>query len=284
MQIAWHDVAFDLPDHWEVTGYSIASQAGRLEFSSRQGALGVLSWETCKRMPDERRTLSEHHRRYLKENDKEAFQRFAELETRRVGAFLVGLPADGAPCQAVMHLERQSKLLLWSFPNFSKAKYEETWRPILESFRPNDSEWRIWSMFGIRCRLPRDFELEESACKPADVWLAFERKNLHRIDLHRWGLPRELLRNRDLESFLRDVLRGHEGKVLSSHKETFRGMESVSITAEVRGTHGMDRLYGARWKGTGRIWHNTEEKRLYAWVQSAPAKVELMDEKEFLRP
>jgi hypothetical protein len=284
MRIAWHDVVFYLPDHWEVTCYSIASQVGRLEFTDRQGALGVLSWETCKRLPDEERILTEHHRRYLKQYDKDAFQRFAVFDTRRIGAFLVGHPADGAPCSAVTHLARQSKVLMWSFPSFSPEKLERIWRPILESFQPNDGDWRAWSLFGLRCQLPRDVELEESACKPADVWMAFERRNLHKIDLHRWGLPREVLRTRDLESFFRDVLRGHEGRVLTSRRDTFRGMESVSVTAEVRGTHGMDKLFASRWRGAGRIWHDKDEKRIYAWVQSAPRKVDLLGEQELLSP
>ena len=282
--IAWHDVVFDVPDHWEVTRYSVASQVGRMEFADRQGALGVISWEPSVRPPDEERILIEHHRRYLKQYDKEAFQRFKGFKTRRVGAFVVGCPADGEPCQAVAYLKRQSRVLMWSFPAFSMEMFDRAWRPILESFRPNDGDWRAWSMFGIRCRLPHDFELEASACKPADVWLAFERKNLHKVDLHRWGMPRELLRVRDLESFFRDVVRGHEGRVLTSCKDTFHGMESVTVTAEIRGTHGMDRLYGARWQGAGRIWHDKEEKRLYAWVQSVPRKVDFLDEQEFLSP
>jgi len=284
VRIAWHDFTAEVPDQWEVSRYSVAAQVGRLEFADRHGPLGVLSWETCKRLPDEKRILTEYHRRYLKQFDKEAFQRFSEFETRRVGAFLVGHPAAGAPCSAVTHLARESKVLLWSFPEFSPEKFERIWRPILESCKPNDGVWREWSLFGIRCRLPRDFELEEASCKPADVWLAFERKNMHKVDLHRWGVPRELLRTRNLESFFGDVLRGHEGRILTSSRDTFHGMESVKITAEIRGTHGMDKLYAARWPGVGRIWHDTTEKRIYAWVQSAPRKVELLDEKELLAP
>ena len=284
MHIAWHDVAFDVPDHWEVTRYSIASEIGRIEFAGREGALGVLSWETCTRPPDEERILTEHHRRYLKQHDKEAFQRFTSIKTLRAGTFLAGCPANGEPCQAVAHLERQSKVIMWMFPAFSMGTFEHLWRPILESLRPNDGAWRAWSMFGIRCQLPRDFELDEAACKPADAWLAFERKNLHKVDLHRWGVPRELLRGRDIEAFFRNVVRGHDGRVLDSCREPFRGMDSVTVSTEVRGTHGMDRLYGSRWHGAGRIWHDMVEKRLYAWVQAAPRKVDLLDEQELLLP
>lgn len=284
MRIAWHDVIFDVPDLWEVTRYSIATQIGRMEFANRYGAQAVLSWETGTRPPDEERILTEYHLRHLKQNNKEAFRRFAKLETRRVGSFLAGIPADGEPCQAVTCLAHPSKVLMWSFPAFSKETFEHMWRPILESFKPNDGEWRAWSIFGIQCRLPHEFELDEVVCKPADVWLTFERKNLHKISLHRWGMPRELLRERTLDAFFRAVVRGHEGRVLTSTTEPFRGMESVTVTAEIRGSHGMDKLYAAHWRGTGRIWHDKEEKRLYAWIQSPPRKVELLDENTVFAP
>ena len=83
-----------------------------------------------------------------------------------------------------------------------------------------------------------------------------------------------------MEQYIRGVLNGHEGRVLTTTLEEYNGMESVKITAEIRGTEGMDRLYAAKWGGIGRIWHDKDEKRLYAWIQCAPKKVELLDEKE----
>jgi hypothetical protein len=280
MQIAWLDAIFEVPDNWEVTRYSIASPVGRIEFAGREGTFGVYSWETCKqRIPDEKRILTEYHRNYLKEFDKEEFQKFSGFETERIGQFHVGIPGDGHPLYAVTHLLEQKKMFLWSFPCFSKEKMKNIWRPLLESFKPNDGDFRKWSMFGIHAALPSDFELDETCCKPADTWMGLERKNLHKVFLHRWGVPRELIIDNDMEDFFKYVLRGHEGRLLTSTKEDFRGMESLKITCEIRGTKGMDKLYASRWKGTGRLWHNKDEKRLYAWIQCGPKKVELIDEK-----
>lgn len=282
MRIAWHGFAFDLPADWEVTRYSIAPQAGRLEFNDRRGPLGVLSWEPCARPPDAPRILEDYFRRHLKPRDREAFLRFRQVQTLRIGPFLAGFNEDGQPCLALLHLARRAALLLWRFPDFRRQALEQTWRPILESFQANDGDRQAWAMFGIRCRLPREFELEQATCRPADAWLAFERRNLHRLDLHRWGLPRELLRGRDLGAFFESVVRGHEGRVLELRREVFRGMESVSAAAEVRGTRGMDRLYGAPWRAAGRLWHDAREKRLYAWLQASAGKAGFLEEKEFL--
>jgi len=282
MQIAWQDAIFEVPDHWEVTRYSIATQTGRIEFTGREGPLGLFSWETCTRIPDEQKILDEYHKRYLKEFDKDNFQNFSGFNTVRVGNFNVGIPEENEPLHAIAHIPDLNKLMMWSFPSYSKKKYEEIWRPILTSFRANDGELRKWSMFGINCSLPPDFVIDDAFCKAADVWLGFDHKNMHRIFMHRWGLPEEILRVRDMEQYFRDVLKGHEGRVLTSTKEDFNGMESIRVTAEVRGTKGMDRLYSSFWPGTGRIWYDKEEKRMYAWVQFAPKKIEHLDEKELL--
>jgi hypothetical protein len=271
MQIAWLDSIFEVPDSWEVTRYSIASQTGRIEFTGREGNLGVFSWEKCKRLPDEKRILTEYYRNYLKEYDKEGFKNFKELNTSVMGKFIAGIPDEGQPLNAVTHLAEENKMIMWNFPSYSPKK-EKIWRPILESFRPNNKSMRRWSMFGINCELPKEFELDDALCKPADVWLNFEHKNLHKIFMHRWGLPREILRFQDLEDYFGFVIRGHEGKVLTSQKETFRGMDSVFITAEIKGVHGFERLYGSQWPGEGRLWHNEKEKRLYAICSVCPSK------------
>ncbi len=273
MRLAWHDFAFDLPDDWEVTRYSIAAPVGRFEFSDRRGSLGRLSWEHSKRVPDEERILAEYHRRYLRQHDKDAFEGFSGIKTRKVGAFRVGYRHKGEPCQAVAYLKDAAVVLMWVFPNYSSSRMERLWKPLLESFEPNSGEWREWACFGIRCRLPRDFEIERAACLPADAWIEFQHKNMHRVDVHRWGLPRELLRGRDLEAFAADVLRGSGARVLESHAETWREMDSVRLVIETRGTRGMDRLFASHWRGHARFWHNASEKRLYGWVQAAPKKV-----------
>ena len=87
-------------------------------------------------------------------------------------------------------------------------------------------------------------------------------------------------RGREREAFFRQILRGHEARVLESRRVEWRGMESVTVAFEVRGRRGMDRLYAAKWQGKGRIWHDANEKRIYALLQAAPRKVTLLDEAE----
>ena len=281
-RLAWYHFSFELPDHWEATRYSIAAPTGRFEFMDKHGALGRLSWEHSKRVPDEERILSEYHRRYLQKFDEGSAKGFSGVQTRRVGEFKVGYRHKGEPCQAILHLPKLKKMLMWVFPNHSEKRMRTLWAPILESFSANDEAWRKWSAFGIACSLPRDFEAEKATCRPGDVWFEFQHKNMHRVDMHRWALPRELLRDSDMDYFIRRVITSQEGRVLTSTQSTFRGMPSVEFEIETRGTKGMDRLFSAYWHGVGRVWHNEDEKRLYAMFQAAPKRVPLLKECEVL--
>lgn len=282
MRLAWYSLCFELPDGWEVTRYSTAAPSGRFEFTDRGGSLGRLSWESSRKVPDETRILTEYHRRYLQTYDEDQVRGFSGIQTERVGSFLVGYRHEGEPCQAVAHLKDARVTLMWVFPVYSAERMSRLWKPILESFEPNLGTWRQWACFGIRCRLPAGFDIERAASRPADAWLEFQHRNMHRIDFHRWGVPRELLRGRDLAEFFRHMLVGSGMSVLESRPETWRGMASVRVKIQARGTRGMDRLYASVWDGEGRIWHDVAEKRLYAWVQAAPKRVTLLTESEVL--
>lgn len=277
-RLAWYNLAFELPDDWEATRYSTAEPSGRFEFMDRHGAVGRLSWEHSKRIPDEERILTEYHRRYLMQFDEDAYDGFAGIQTTQIGDFKVGYRNEGEPCQALLYLPDCKKTLLWVFPKYTKKMMADVWTPILESYAPNSSEMRAWSAFGVACSLPAGFEVEKVLCRPGDVWFEFQHKNMHRVDIHRWALPRELLRGSDMEYFIRRVITSQEGRILTATKSTFRGMESFELMTEVRGTKGMDRLFSAYWKGIGRIWHDVDEKRMYACFQAAPRRVELIKE------
>jgi hypothetical protein len=282
MRLAWYNLDFELPDDWEISRYSIANPVGRFEFVSRAGNLGRLSWETSKRVPDEDRILTEYHRQYLQRYEEDKVAGFSGIKTTKIGRFRVGYRYKGEPCQALLYLPECKKTLLWVFPDYSSARLTRDWKPILESFKPNSGHIRRWAAFGINCALPEGFELEKAICRPADVWLEFQHKNMHRVDLHRWGLPDELLRGRDMEAFVRKVVNSQEGRVLSARKRTFRGMDAVELKTEIRGTKGMDRLFSSYWQGEGKIWHHTAEKRLYAVMQAGPKRVRLLTDEELL--
>lgn len=276
MRLAWHEFMFDLPPDWEVTRYSIGAPVGRFEFANRTGGLGRLSWEQSKRMPDDQRMVAEYYRRHMDKHQPDKVDHEGTISTEQIGKFYVGYRNEGEPCQAITYLKHPGVILMWLFPDYTPRRLAEVWKPILESFEPNSRLWRVWSGFGFEFALPCEFELEQAQVLPADVWMEFQHKNLHRVDIHRWGLPRELLRHSDLAGFAARILKGSGVRVLETRPETWRGMESVLFKTETRGTKGMDRLFSSYWPGKTRFWHHMVEKRIYACIQTAPKKLPLL--------
>lgn len=280
MRLAWHEFMFDLPADWEVTRYSIGAPVGRFEFANRAGGLGRLSWEKSKRIPDDHRIVAEYYRRHMDRHHPNPEKDGQSITTKRIGAFYVGYRNEGEPCQAITHLKHPGVILMWLFPDYTPRQLAELWAPILESFEPNNRPWRAWGGFGFDFALPCEFELEQVQILPADVWMEFQHKNMHRVDIHRWGLPRELLRNSDLEGFASRILKGSGVRIVDTRTEVWRGMESVLFKTETRGTKGMDKLFSSYWPGKTRFWHDAAAKRIYACIQTAPKKLPLLGPEE----
>jgi hypothetical protein len=281
-QLGWYHILGFVPDNWEFTHYGIDEGEGRLDFCNREWHQARFSWKKGKeyRKPDLDRTLAEFHKRYLLENHKEEVATFSGMSTRQIGSFLFAYDKPERPCQAACYIEESKTVMFWTFPSFSEELLRNTFTPILESCLPNDAESRVWSAFGMSFVLGKDFDLEDASILPADASLMFEHSNRQQMTLHRWGLPSELLRGQDLKIFYYRILGGLKNKVMTMEDSIYKGMPSVEVTLTRAGTHAMDKLYGGEWSGSGRIWHNVEEQRLYAYEQAGPKKVPPLKEAE----
>lgn len=279
--LAWIHGSFRIPADWEITHFATSESEGRLDFANRHGHQARLSWQPCKRTPDCERIMSAFHERYLRKESPDAVKMFAGLRTETAGRFLLGYHKPGNPCLASLYHEARRTLLMWTFPAGAAAQSPaQRWKPLLESYADNDGPWREWAAFGMHFFLPRAFVLESANCYPASVSLVFEHPGGQRCVCHRWGIPSELLRGTDLSGFYKTIIAADRSSVLSAQPCEYRGMESVTVAIERAGARGMERLVGARWSGSGRIWHNTAERRLYAFEQTGPPKAAPLDEKK----
>ena len=278
--LAWIHGSFRIPGDWEITHFATSEAEGRLDFANRHGHQARLAWQPCKRTPDCERIMSAFYERYLLRESREEVKAFSGLRTEPAGRFLLGYHTPENPSQAALYREAKRTLLIWTFPPCPGESPAKRWRPLLDSFAPNDGPWREWAAFGLHFFLPRGFALEAVTCFPANVSLTFENAAGQRCACHRWGIPGELLRGTDLAGFYRKVIAADGGRVLSTQPGDYRGMASVAATIERPGARGVERLYGAAWKGSGRIWHNTEERRLCAFEQSGPRKAQPLDEEK----
>jgi len=276
--IAWHHFKFRVPSDWEVTSYSEEDRAGRLEFSTRKGFQATVSWEPCKREPDRETTMLSFLRTAVPGVEPSQIKSKGDLDIRPIDAFLVGYHSDETPCQALMYLEEQKKLIRWAFTPSRKSDLDDVWLPILKSFEQNNGDVRETAIFGLDFFLPEAFALEDMKVAAAKVMLGYEsRKTKSRATFRRLGLPVALLRGASLDRFYRAFLSSNKCIVTGCRKTTLSGMAAARASYKKRGEFQMDKFMGRLWQnGEAWLWHNEEEKRLYSFEQIGPRKRPLL--------
>lgn len=280
-KIAWHHFKFRVPADWEVTSYSVEDRIGRLEFSTRKGFQAMIGWQPCRRAPDIHTTMLSFLEKRVSKPRSGGRMSTADLRTKKGGSFLLGYCDEEQPCQAIRYLEEPKKILTWIFSSSRRDLVENVWPSILESFEPNDGESREYAVYGLDIMLPMEFLLEDMAVLSGNVMMAFESKGRLRATFRRWGMPEVVLTGRTLEEFYPAFLRVQGCFVKNVEKTSVFGMEAVKVRYEQRGEHKMERFMGRYWKdGEAYLWHNKEEKRLYAFEQIGPDKGPLLTMEE----
>jgi len=199
----------------------------------------------------------------------------------RAGPFLMGYVGPDWPCQAYAYLDAPFRLLRWIFdPVGPDCPRAEAWAPLLSSFRPNHGPWRDYALAGLTFRLPEDYELETMNVLPANVMMAFESRQRGRVTVRRWGLPERILNGATLDRFHTRVLSAVGAVVREARIASVRGMDGAILRYEERGEHHMDRFMGRLWEGEAYLWHNREERRLYAFEQAGPRGTQRLDREE----
>ena len=276
--VAWHHARFRVPADWEITSYAIERREGRLEFSSRHGFQGLLSWESCKGAPDPETLMATFLTHVSRKAGSPRAITPGDLHTQRAGLFLLGYHDTDQPCQAIAHLPEEEKILRWVFASSPLPHVHETYVPILESFEPNHGAILDYAVFGLRFRLPANYSLEQMTVLPASVTLMFESDQKARATFRRWGLPELLLNGRSLGDFYTAFLRSQIIFPATPQAIRIADMDAVIAGYEQRGEHHMDRFMGRYWRtGEARLWYARREKRLYAFEQIGPPNTPLLD-------
>ena len=271
--IAWHHFKVRVPPDWEVTSYSEEDRTGRLEFSTRRGFQGTVSWERCKRDPDLETTILSFLQNNVPGLGPADVQSAADVEFRSVGDFLVGYHTDHTPCQALAFLPGAKKLLRWVFAPAGKKVLDTVWMPILKSFEPNSGDVVEVSIFGLHFFSPEGFSLEDMKIAPANVMLGYESRKKVRFIVRRLGLAGILLCGHSLQEFYRAFLGGQKCVVAECSPATISGMPAAHAKYRTRGEHQMDKFMGRFWEnGDAWLWHDEDENRLYSFEQIGPPK------------
>lgn len=284
---AWHHVRATVPADWEVSAYSVEDRTGRLEFNTRQGLQGIVSWEPCNREPDRLTTMATFLANHIigKKNPRKL--RTTDILTSEVGRFLVGWVDETMPCQAMGYDARGGHLIRWVFEGHtSKVDRETLIRPILESCDFNDDEDACeYNLHGIHCSLPWDYKIEDIIVLPANVMMSFESEDSKRRAIfRRWGLADMVLGKQDLTSFYKPILRTHSIEVESCTPCHVSGCDARQLTFNAPREFHSDRFMRRRWtNGKAVVWHDAKANRVYTFEQIGPDDSQELEFSEVIR-
>lgn len=275
---AWHHVRASVPPGWEVTAYSVEDRTGRLEFNTRRGLEGIVSWEPCAREPDRLTTMANFLANNIIGRKDARGLRASDIHTEEAGPFVVGWLDETRPCQALAYDAAGACLVRWVFEGHgTAAARHDVIRPILESFDFNDDSAACeYRLHGIHARLPRDYKIEDIAVLPANVMMSFEALTTKRRAIfRRWGLADLVLGRKTLDAFYTPIV-----KALSIEVEAFApcrvsGCEARRVRFNAPREHHAERYMRRRWSGgTAVVWHDAAANRVYAFEQIGPEKTE----------
>jgi len=267
--LAWHHFRFEIPTDWELTNFATDPEQGGLTFANRHGFQGVVRWQRHPRPPDIRREMVLYlQTRVLKRKARRIRDSSGFEETTVNGFTLLRHASAPLPIQAMRYLPDTRVTVHWSLPDSSPEGVRRRATPLLESFAPNTGDPRHYALLGIRCEVPARFAVTQIDALPANVRLMFV-DGSHTVAVRRWGLLAQILQDRLPADFYRRELEG-DGAVCDTESRVTSGpAQTTTITFHERpDTSGHRRLRRPVTRhGTGTVWHDAREHRVYAVEQ-----------------
>lgn len=262
--------SFLLPGRWEVSAYTLAEDAGSLQFASEKGAHGQFSWRKVKAVPDIPRILEEIHRRHL---GAEAPLKIRFTRHGRDGRVILAHTKTPERFYASVFNRSAMQLNEWIFPEYSRGAVE-TVLPMLDSYADNlpGDDGRIFhALFGLEVSIPENFRLTGIDAYPAAITMNFENRRRHTIRAHRWGMADLRMEGANLTNFYHRFLYANRFAVKSAETiPAVSGCEAAEVCYRARGKYGFDFLLGPWWRGFGASFLRKSENRIYAFEHLTP--------------
>lgn len=192
--LAWRDFRFEVPAEWEIVGYSLKPEEGRLALADGDGETLQIFWKKTDAPPDLDRRLNDLLRANLPPR---ASATNGRCPIEGFHGWRAGLGGDRTvPLAAARYLTGAKRMLGVIFAPHPRRR-EEVVRAILASWAPNDGPERRWTAFGLDLALPVAFEPEVARVFPALQCLEFATRAGDRVILHRFGMLSAILEGTD---------------------------------------------------------------------------------------
>ena len=104
---------------------------------------------------------------------------------------------------------------LIQFYRISPAQLNEFSQRLLSTFKDHREDKQVlWSLFGIRAKVPEAFRLQKYRFEPGGFELIFASKE-QRIVLQRWAPATVLLRNQNFSQLIKSMIGNYKGEVIT---------------------------------------------------------------------
>ncbi|NRA38953.1 MAG: hypothetical protein HRU15_12485 [Planctomycetes bacterium] len=276
-KMAWFYTRCEIPEDWECTCYSIEAKDGYLQFHTRNGLEATYHWKILKHVPDELRMVNEIHRRHLERTEHPSAATFTDLQHCKVNDFLFAWDPESKIAHGSYFLKEFKVHLHWIFNGWTEEKAKEKWYPLMKSHVNNTEDTIHWSLFNIHIKLPDTYVPMEIEAVPANVSLIFEGPKHMHIHVRRFGMPEIMLDGQTLFGFYGKYQKKCGRRIVGRNDMEIFKHPGVRLEVEQRGEYRMEKLSGKWWKGQAFLWHDTKEKRMYAFDQIGPKKAQRLE-------
>jgi hypothetical protein len=205
-EIAWNGIRFLAPSNWEIGQI----EARRLLLEDLNGPTMEIKWSPIKG----KFSHDAHFKRlnaYQTKRLKRSLRKWsppAEWQSVLTGFEASGFSWEGAAYSGrglILFCPKCRTASLLQFYLREGQEGEFCAGPLLRSFRDHwGDQWINWSVFGLRVKLPKYFQLLRHRFDAGKFELKFTSRR-HKLYLHRWAMASELLRGADLQDMARTM-------------------------------------------------------------------------------
>ena len=201
----WAGIQIEIPATWEISGLSGDEKNGYLRMDDPEMPRLELKWaKSRKKKPDLHKTLDEYFklvRKNYKRTGDVSFRRNVDLvkdEDFLKGRTVIGFSWKGSirANGLIVHNPTAKRITIVQV----MGRLKENWRPTVLRIFQSISDYggkdthTLWSAYGLRLAVPKNFKLERQKLLSGYLLFAFNKGKRRKISVERYG-PAEVLLN-----------------------------------------------------------------------------------------
>lgn len=227
---AWYGLRFDHPSDWAPAVLSGKREEGYARLAGLHGKGAQLRWHSAKSLDNPEQRLKRYFERLQRDAKREGLTFTSELEVEASGIAYRWLGHGQGRGKLFFHEESSRIVFLEAYGN-RKDSLLPVLGALLSGFGSADSfDRELWSVAGLQVYLPKKAAVTTSKFASGQTRLEWRSPGC-RWSAERWGLAKQLLAAKDLETWSRAAL-GLAGYRCLQDDEGLRFSKSGILKAE----------------------------------------------------